>query len=82
MADDNIVPFKPDNDNKVISLRAHTTVAKRAPTLEEQNAAWVAYAEARTKADRTLRFEDGKAAALAYGHFIDLFVRQELGVNP
>lgn len=42
-------------------------------TSEEQAAAWDAYRLAKIKADSSLGFQDGRAAALAWRVFIDLF---------
>lgn len=42
-------------------------------TPEEQTAAWEIYRLAKIKADSSLGFQDGRAAALAWRVFIDLF---------
>jgi hypothetical protein len=46
-------------------------------TTEDQLAAWEAYRQAKFKADRTLRFEDGLAAVRAYKEFYNLFVPED-----
>lgn len=42
-------------------------------TTEEQTAAWEAYRLAKIRADSSLSFQDGRAAALAWRVFSDLF---------
>ncbi|NKK53873.1 hypothetical protein [Rhizobium leguminosarum] len=45
-------------------------------TLEEQATAWEIYRLAKVKADSSLSFQDGRAAALAWHVFIALFTGQ------
>lgn len=42
--------------------------------VENQLAAWDRYAAARHRADETLRFEDGKAAVLAWKEFANCYL--------
>lgn len=48
------------------------------PSLEAQSEAWEAYVTARTKADLTLKLEDGRVAALAFRKFYQLFTAGDL----
>ncbi len=45
-------------------------------TIEAQAAAWEAYRAAKVKADTSLDFRDGRAAALAWNAFMALFVQE------
>lgn len=44
---------------------------------EIQLSAWEDYREAKQRADRSLSFDDGKAAAIAWNRFADLFVEHK-----
>lgn len=73
MADDKIIYLRPDDGNNVVPLRAAHRGDRRLPTLRDQNDAWNAYVAARSKADKTLKLEDGIASAYAYTQFLALF---------
>ncbi len=60
-----------------------TTVIKfpEKPPLTAE-AAWQSYVRLREKADRTLAFEDGRAAAKAWVRFYTLFVTDDISGDP
>jgi hypothetical protein len=51
-------------------------------SFEEQNEAWEAYKAAKARADATLEFQDGRAAARAWCTFFALFAGDPTPTDP
>lgn len=54
----------------------------RPPSLEEQQAAFQRYAEAVRKVEKTLDFDDGRAAKDAWIDFLNLYLPDERKLPP